>query len=305
MLVKNISELIGNTPLIELQIDVPNNSKIFAKLEMYNPGGSIKDRLGVNLILDAFDKGLINQKTTIIEPTAGNTGIGLALAASQYNLNTILVVPEKFSFEKQQLMRALGAKIINTKSKLGIKGAIAKAKELASEITNSYLPMQFANPANPAAYYKTLVPEIIEDMQGKKIDAVVAGAGSGGTFAGIAKGLYEFNNDIKTVVVEPVGSILNGGAAHGHKTEGIGVEFIPPFFKDIKIDEIMTISDENAFKQVREAASNLGLFIGSSSGAALEASLQIAEKLPAESNIVTIFPDSSERYMSQDIYKKF
>ncbi|MBM7544262.1 PLP-dependent cysteine synthase family protein [Periweissella beninensis] len=304
MLVKNVSALIGNTPLIELPIEVPKQSKIFAKLEMYNPGGSIKDRLGVHLLADGFAKGLINEQTTIIEPTAGNTGIGLALAAGQRNLKTILVVPEKFSFEKQELMRALGAKIINTNSDLGIKGAIAKAQELAREIENSYVPMQFANPANPAAYYTSLVPEIISDMQGMSIDAIVAGAGSGGTFAGIAKGLHEFNNAIKTVVVEPAGSILNGGPAHGHKTEGIGVEFIPPFFAEIKIDEIMTISDEAAFKQVRQAASKLGLFIGSSSGAALQASLQMAEKLPANSNIVTIFPDSSERYMSQDIYGK-
>lgn len=298
MLIQNIYQLIGQTPLLELQIPVPNKSRIFAKLEMFNPGGSIKDRLGQFLISDAWRKHLINQQTTIIEPTAGNTGIGLALAAQQYHLSTILVVPEKFSAEKQQLMKALGATIISTSSEKGIKGAIAKAKALASEIENSYLPMQFGNPANPETYYKTLGPEITDDLKDKKITAFVAGAGSGGTFAGVAKYLNEYDSTIQNVVVEPEGSILNGGPAHTHRTEGIGVEFIPPFFKDITIDYTLTISDDRAFQQVRYAAQHLGLFIGSSSGAALEASLRMAEKLPRHSNIVTVFPDSSERYMS-------
>lgn len=302
MLIKNIHQLIGQTPLIELQIPVPNQSRIFAKLEMFNPGGSIKDRLGQFLISDAWQRNLINQNSTIIEPTAGNTGIGLALAAQQYKLPTILVVPEKFSAEKQQLMKALGATIINTPSNEGIKGAISKAKLIAAEIENSYLPMQFANPANPETYYKTLAPEIVTDLKNEKIDAFVAGAGSGGTFAGIAKYLSEYDPTIKNIVVEPEGSILNGGPAHAHRTEGIGVEFVPPFFESIHIDKTLTISDDNAFQQVQYAAENLGLFIGSSSGAALAASLQMAETLPPQSNIVTIFPDSSERYMSTNIY---
>ncbi|GMA70688.1 cystathionine beta-synthase [Leuconostoc litchii] len=302
MLIENIHQLIGQTPLLELQLPVPNHSRIFAKLEMFNPGGSIKDRLGQFLISDAWHKNLINQQTTIIEPTAGNTGIGLALAAQQYQLSTILVVPEKFSAEKQQLMKALGATIINTPSEEGIKGAIAKAKSLAAEIDNSYLPMQFANPANPETYYTTLGPEITDDLKDKQIAAFVAGAGSGGTFAGLAKYLNESDPTIKNIVVEPEGSILNGGPAHAHRTEGIGVEFIPPFFKNVIIDQTLTISDDRAFQQVRYAAKHLGLFIGSSSGAALAASLQMAETLPSHSNIVTVFPDSSERYMSTNIY---
>lgn len=302
MLIQSVSQLIGHTPMIDLQINVPHHSHIYAKLEMFNPGGSIKDRLGQYMIQDAIDHGKVTEgKTTIIEPTAGNTGIGVALAAQQHRLPTILVVPEKFSFEKQQLMKALGATIINTPSDQGIKGAIQKARELAAKIPNSFVPMQFENPANPAAYYHTLAPELVADVPAQ-INAFVAGAGSGGTFAGIARYLKEQNSATRTVVVEPEGSILNGGPAHPHKTEGIGVEFIPPFFKDVQIDETLTISDNDAFDQVKQMAKTQGLFIGSSSGAALAASLKVANELPENSSIVTIFPDSSERYMSENIY---
>lgn len=304
MLIKNISELIGQTPLIELQLDIPNHSRIFAKLEMFNPGGSIKDRLGQSLINDGIARQVINQDTVIIEPTAGNTGIGLALAAQQHHLRTILVVPEKFSYEKQQLMQALGAEIVNTPSNAGIKGAIEKAKALAADIDNSYVPMQFANPANPKTYYQTLAPELIADLNGAKITSFVAGAGSGGAFSGVAQYLNEYDSTIQNIVVEPEGSILNGGPAHAHRTEGIGVEFIPPFFKNVRIDQTLTVSDADAFQQVRDVAAHLGLFIGSSSGAALAASLKLAETLPAHSTIVTIFSDSSERYMSDKIYEK-
>ena len=280
---------------------MPKNSHIYAKLEMFNPGGSVKDRLGQYMLQDGIDKGKINQKTTIIEPTAGNTGIGLALAASQYHLKTILVIPEKFSFEKQQLMKALGAKLVHTPSEDGIKGAIRKARKLAQETPNSYVPMQFENPANPATYYHTLGPEIVSELK-QPVTAFVAGAGSGGTFAGVAKYLQEKDADTKTIVVEPEGSILNGGPAHSHRIEGIGVEFVPPFFSDLQIDQTITVSDEDAFAEVRRMAQEQGLFIGSSSGAAIAASLKVAESLPENSTIVTIFPDSSERYMSENIY---
>ena len=302
MLIQSVSQLIGHTPMIDLQINVPHHSHIYAKLEMFNPGGSIKDRLGQYMIQDAIDHGKVTEgKTTIIEPTAGNTGIGVALAAQQHRLPTILVVPEKFSFEKQQLMKALGATLINTPSDQGIKGAIQKARELAAKTPNSFVPMQFENPANPATYYHTLAPELVADVPAQ-INAFVAGAGSGGTFAGIARYLKEQNPATRTVVVEPEGSILNGGPAHLHKTEGIGVEFIPPFFKDVQIDETLTISDNDAFDQVKQMAKTQGLFIGSSSGAALAASLKVANELPENSSIVTVFPDSSERYMSENIY---
>lgn len=302
MLIQSVSQLIGHTPMIDLQINVPHHSHIYAKLEMFNPGGSIKDRLGQYMIQDAIDHGKVTEgKTTIIEPTAGNTGIGVALAAQQHRLPTILVVPEKFSFEKQQLMKALGATLINTPSDQGIKGAIQKARELAAKTPNSFVPMQFENPANPATYYHTLAPELVADVPAQ-INAFVAGAGSGGTFAGIAQYLKEQNSATRTVVVEPEGSILNGGPAHPHKTEGIGVEFIPPFFKDVQIDETLTISDNDAFDQIKQMAKTQGLFIGSSSGAALAASLKVANELPENSSIVTVFPDSSERYMSENIY---
>ncbi|AHJ32002.1 PLP-dependent cysteine synthase family protein [Lacticaseibacillus paracasei] len=302
MLIQSVSQLIGHTPMIDLQINVPHHSHIYAKLEMFNPGGSIKDRLGQYMIQDAIDHGKVTEgKTTIIEPTAGNTGIGVALAAQQHRLPTILVVPEKFSFEKQQLMKALGATLINTPSDQGIKGAIQKARELAAKTPNSFVPMQFENPANPATYYHTLAPELVADVPAQ-INAFVAGAGSGGTFAGIARYLKEQNSATRTVVVEPEGSILNGGPAHLHKTEGIGVEFIPPFFKDVQIDETLTISDNDAFDQVKQMAKTQGIFIGSSSGAALAASLKVANELPENSSIVTVFPDSSERYMSENIY---
>ncbi|MQS52806.1 PLP-dependent cysteine synthase family protein [Companilactobacillus mishanensis] len=302
MLVNNIYQTIGNTPLLKLNIDAPNNIKIFAKLEMFNPGGSVKDRLGMNLIENGRKIGKIKDGTTIIEPTAGNTGIGVALAAQQYHLPVKLVVPEKFSQEKQTLMKALGAEIIHTPSEDGIKGAMAKAKELSAEIDNSYVPMQFENPANPEAYYKTLGPEILDDLKDTTIDAFIAGSGSGGTFVGVTQSLQEKFPDMKAVTVEPEGSILNGGEEHDHRTEGIGVEFVPPFFKDITVDSVKTISDDDALYYVKWLADNEGVFAGSSSGAALAAAMQLAKELPEDSTIVTIFPDSSERYLSKKIY---
>ncbi|KRL01249.1 PLP-dependent cysteine synthase family protein [Liquorilactobacillus capillatus] len=304
MIYQGVEELIGDTPLIRLKITAPNKVRIFAKLEMFNPGGSIKDRLGKYMLQQAQVKGLINQKTTIIEPTAGNTGIGIALAASQLGLKTILVVPEKFSQEKQILMKALGARLVHTASADGIKGAIKKARRLETEIPYSYVPMQFNNRDNPAAYYHSLAPEIKKEMQANElsIDGFAAGAGSGGTFVGVARYLKENFPKIKTAVVEPEGSILNGGPRHAHRIEGIGVEFIPPFLEKKDVDHIYTISDRNAFMLVKKMALEEGLLLGSSSGAALAASLKLAEKLKPNSNIVTIFPDSSERYLSQNIY---
>lgn len=302
MLVNDIYQTIGNTPLLKLDITAPNDVNIYAKLEMFNPGGSVKDRLGVNLIEDGLKKGKITKNTTVIEPTAGNTGIGVALAAQKYHLPVKLVVPEKFSQEKQILMKALGAQIIHTPNSQGITGAIKKAQELASEIENSYVPLQFKDPANPEAYYKTLGPEIIADLKGIDVTALVAGSGSGGTFVGVTQALQEKYPDMQAITVEPEGSILNGGVEHDHRIEGIGVEFVPPFFNSINIDSVETISDDIAFYYVKWLAKNQGVFAGSSSGAALAAALRVAESLPDNSNIVTIFPDSSERYLSKGIY---
>lgn len=304
MIYHNIEELVGDTPLLELDIKVPNGSHIYAKIESKNPGGSIKDRLGFYMLEQAMSEGKLRKKMTVIEPTAGNTGIGIAMAASYYGMKTVLVVPEKFSQEKQTLMRALGAQIVHTPSQEGIVGAIKKARELEKNIENSYVPMQFENLDNPDAYYHSIAPEIYHEMKENnlKINGFVAGAGSGGTFVGMARYFKEQDRSIKTAIVEPEGSILNGGPKHAHRTEGIGVEFIPPFLERDNLDYIYTISDHDAFDFVKRLASHHGIFAGSSSGAALAASIKLAEELPANSNIVTVFPDSSERYLSQKIY---
>jgi len=299
---KNVHELIGNTPMIEItQFDLPREIRIFAKLEYVNPGGSVKDRLGKELLKEALSSGRLKRGGTVVEPTAGNTGIGLALAALQHEINVILCVPEKFSIEKQQLMKALGATVVQTPTEAGMKGAINKAQELLREIPGSYCPQQFANPANPMTYYKTLGPEIYEQLDGK-IDVFVAGAGTGGTFMGTAKFLKEKNPSLKTVIVEPEGSILNGGKSGPHLTEGIGMEFIPDYMERSYFNAIHTVEDVYAFQRVKELALKEGLLVGSSSGAAFEAALLEAKNAEKGAHIVTIFPDSSERYLSKNIY---
>ncbi|MFS0861654.1 PLP-dependent cysteine synthase family protein [Fredinandcohnia sp. 179-A 10B2 NHS] len=299
----SVHELIGNTPVVEItNFKLPEEVRLFAKLEFYNPGGSIKDRLGIELLQHALDSGQLTEGGTIIEPTAGNTGIGLALAAINRNINVILCVPEKFSIEKQTLMKALGAVVVHTPTKDGMSGAIKKAKELLSEIPNAYCPQQFANPVNPETYYKTLGPELWKQLEGQ-IDIFVAGAGTGGTFMGTSRFLKEKKDTIKTVIVEPEGSILNGGEVGSHRTEGIGMEFIPEYMNPSFFDAIYTIKDDDAFLRVKELAQNEGLLVGSSSGAALHAALIEAEKAKPGTNIVTIFPDSSERYLSKKIYE--
>lgn len=299
-----IQQLIGRTPVLELtHSDIPNGCRIFAKLEFFNPGGSVKDRLGVALIADGEKRGLLKPGGTIVEPTAGNTGIGLAIAAIGKGYRLKLVVPQKFSMEKQALMRALGADVINTPTEQGIKGAIEKAQEIVKQ-QGAFMPAQFANSANPDVYVQTLGPEMWEQLDGN-IDIFVAGAGSGGTFMGTSRFLKSQNPKIKTVIVEPEGSILNGGESGPHKTEGIGMEFLPPFMDEAYFDAIHTITDRVAFQAVRDLAENEGLLVGSSAGAAFAAALKEAETAPEGSCIATVFADSSERYMSQDIYGSF
>ncbi|GAA4723054.1 cysteine synthase A [Brevibacillus fulvus] len=299
---RSVKDLIGNTPIVELTAFSPEGVRLFAKLEYFNPGGSVKDRLGMELIRSAEASGQLKPGGTIIEPTAGNTGIGIALAAVGTGYRVIFCVPEKFSEEKQELMRALGAEVVNTPTELGMQGAIAKAQELATQIPGSFVPQQFANPANPEAHYKTTGPEIWRQMDGQ-VDIFVAGAGSGGTFMGSARYLKEQNPTVKTVIVEPVGSILNGGESGPHKTEGIGMEFLPPFMDTSYFDAIHTISDEEAFELVKQLAAKEGILAGSSSGAALAAGLREAKTAKPGSHIVMIFPDSSERYLSKKIYQ--
>lgn len=299
----NIKELIGRTPLVKInQLDVPNGVNVFVKLEYFNPGGSVKDRLGKKLLQGALEAGLLQEDGVVIEPTAGNTGIGLALAAVGTKIKVICVVPQKFSMEKQTLMRALGATVINTPTSEGMEGAINKTKELLKDIPNSYSPQQFANENNPTTYFETLGPELYEDLGGN-IDIFVAGAGTGGTFMGTAKYLKSKNKQIKTVIVEPEGSILNGGISGPHRTEGIGMEFLPSYMDTAFFDSIYTISDEDAFKRVSELALHEGMLVGSSSGAVFEAVIREAQISPPGTNIVTVFPDSSERYLSKNIYE--
>ncbi|QXE02631.1 PLP-dependent cysteine synthase family protein [Terribacillus sp. DMT04] len=300
---KSVHELIGNTPVVQItNFSLPEGVRLFAKLEFYNPGGSVKDRLGVHLIEEAVRTGKLKENGTIIEPTAGNTGIGLALAAQQRNISVVFCVPEKFSQEKQELMRALGATVINTPTSEGMKGAIKKAEALLDEIPDSYCPQQFANPANPETYYKTLGPELWHDLKGD-IDVFIAGGGTGGTFMGTARYLKHQNPEVKTVIVEPEGSILNGGSPGSHRTEGIGMEFLPSYMDTAYFDTIHTITDNDAFYYVKELAAKEGLLVGSSSGSAFCAALKEAADAKPGTTIVTIFPDSSERYLSQQIYQ--
>ncbi|GAB1533313.1 MULTISPECIES: PLP-dependent cysteine synthase family protein [Brevibacillus] len=300
---RNVKELIGNTPIVEItQFELPEGVRLFAKLEYFNPGGSVKDRLGIELIRAAEENGQLAPGGTIIEPTAGNTGIGVALAAVGTGYKVIFCVPAKFSEEKQELMRALGAEVVNTPTELGIKGAIAKAKELADSIPGAFVPQQFANPANPDAHYKTTGPEIWSQMDGQ-VNVFVAGAGSGGTFMGAARYLKEQNPNVKTVIVEPEGSILNGGESGPHKTEGIGMEFLPPFMDTSYFNAIHTILDVEAFDLVKQLAAKEGLLVGSSSGAAMAAALREAREAAPGTNIVTLFADGSERYLSKKIYQ--
>ena len=307
MIIDSIQAAIGHTPLLRFThqhfSEIPEGSAIYAKLEDLNPGGSIKDRLGVYLIEEGLAQGRIKEGTTIIEPTAGNTGIGVALAALAAGLPTIFVVPEKFSLEKQALMKALGAKIVHTPTDEGISGASAEAKRLHEEIIDSYLPLQFENTANPEAYYRTLAPELVADL-GAEITSFVAGIGSGGTFSGVAHYLLERNPAVRLIGVEPEGSILNGGASHGHEIEGIGVEFIPAFLEGLPISGFTTVSDAEGFAMTRRLAKEHGVLIGSSSGAGLAAALAEIAELPAGSRVVTVFPDAGDRYLSKDIYSR-
>ncbi|HEY3367261.1 MAG TPA: cysteine synthase A [Symbiobacteriaceae bacterium] len=299
----SIQELVGQTPVLEIKsFERPQGVRLFAKLEYLNPGGSVKDRLGMALIEAGQQSGQLQPGGTIIEPTAGNTGIGLALAAVGRGYRVIFCVPEKFSQEKQELMRALGAEVVNTPSDQGILGAIDRAKKLAAEIPGAYVPQQFANPANPEVHYRTTGAELWQQLDGL-IDVFVAGAGTGGTFTGVARYLKEQNPNVRACIVEPEGSVLRGGTAGPHKTEGIGVEMIYPTLDMSLVDEIYTVSDDHAFAMVKELAAKEGVLAGSSSGAAFWAALREAQNHKPGTNIAVIFPDSSERYLSKQIYR--
>ena len=299
--INSILENIGNTPLIKLNnLGVKDDVNIFAKLEGENPGGSVKDRVGLYMIKDAEDRGILKVGYTIVEATAGNTGIGVALAAINKGYNVIFVVPEKFSVEKLTLMRALGATIINTSREDGMLGAINKAKELLNEIPNSISLQQFENDANPKAHYETTGPEIYDALEGE-IDYFLAGAGSGGTFSGVMKYLKEKDGNIKGVLVDPYGSTIGGGEEHCYDIEGIGNNFVPTTMDMDLVHSVSKITDDEAKNMAKLIAVKEGLIVGSSSGAAIAAALKLAETI-VSGNIVIILPDRGDRYFSKNIY---
>jgi len=303
--VDDILDLIGHTPILQLRrIAPPGFADIFAKLEMLNPGGSVKDRIGIGMIRLAERDGLLQPGATIIEPTAGNTGIALALAGVRLGYRIILCVPDGFSVEKQEVMKALGGEVVVTPSDDGIAGAIRKAEELAAGIPRSWVAQQFRNPYNSQTHYETTGPELFEQMEGR-IDAFVAGSGSGGTFTGVSRFLKEQNADIFTVLVEPQGSVLQGGKPGPHEVEGIGSSFIPEVLDLSLADQIITVPDTPAFAMVARLAKIEGLLCGSSSGANVAAALQVAERLGRGKRVATIIPDGAERYMSKGIFSKW
>ena len=299
--VSDIKELIGNTPLIKLtHIDVKENVNIFAKLECFNPGGSIKDRIGISMIEGAEKKGILKKGYTIVDATAGNTGIGIALAAINKGYNIIFVVPTKFSIEKQKLIKALGASIINTPDEEGMLGAINKSNELLQEIPNSISLEQFENDDNPLSHYETTGPEIYEALEGK-IDYFLSGAGSGGTYTGIVKYLKEKDNNIKGILADPEGSTMVGGEHGSYKIEGIGNDFVPKTMDISLVDKVIKVNDEEAFKKVILLAKKEGLIVGSSSGAILAAALKLSKEIDS-GNIVIVFPDRGDRYLSTTLF---
>ena len=297
----SIKDLIGNTPLVKLNEVVDSDSvNLFAKLELFNPGGSVKDRTGTYMIEEMERQNLLKKGGTIIEATAGNTGLGIAMAALNKGYRIIFVVPEKFSEEKQILMKALGAEIISSPREEGMLGAGRRAEALRAEIPDSVTLNQFGNMANPRAHYETTGPEIYRALDGQ-IDYVVAGAGSGGTYSGVLKYLKEQNPNIKGILADPYGSTMGGGDHHDYNSEGIGNDFIADTM-DIKlVDDVIKISDDDAFEASRLLARKEGIFAGSSSGAALSASLKLIKK-GVKGNIVTIFPDRGDRYFSKKLY---
>ena len=295
-------DLVGNTPLVRVNNLIKKDelkADVLAKLEYFNPAGSVKDRIAKEMILDTLEKGLINENTTLIEPTSGNTGIGLSAVATALNLKIIITMPETMSVERRNLMKAYGAELVLTPGSEGMKGAIAKAKELASQIENSFIPGQFENPANPTAHYKTTGPEIYEQTEGK-VDIFVAGVGTGGTISGIGKYLKEKNPEVKVVAVEPASSpVLSTGKGGAHKIQGIGAGFVPETLDTNIYDEIITVENEDAFATGKEMAKTEGILVGISSGAALYAAKELAKR---EENvgktIVVLLPDGGDRYLS-------
>ena len=304
---KQITELIGNTPLLELVNFEKKNelsATLLAKLEYFNPAGSVKDRVAIKMIEDAEEKGLLKKGSVIIEPTSGNTGIGLAAAAAARGYDVILTMPETMSIERRNLLKAYGAKIVLTNGSEGMKGAIAKAEEIANEMPNSFIAGQFTNPANPQAHIDTTGPEIWNDTDGK-VDIFVAGVGTGGTITGVGKYLKEKNPKIKIVAVEPVDSpVLSEGRAGAHGIQGIGAGFVPETLDTEIYDEVIKVSLEDAYKTGKEIARCEGMLVGISSGAAVYAASVLAKRIENKGKvIVALLPDTGDRYLSTPMFE--
>ena len=303
---KAISDLIGNTPLVELtHIEEKEglDASVVAKVEFFNPAGSVKDRIAKKMIEDAEKKGLIKPGATLIEPTSGNTGIGIASVAAAKGYKAIMTMPETMSVERRNLLKAYGAKVVLTDGKAGMKGAIAKAKELAATIPNSFIPSQFENPSNPQAHYESTGPEIWKDTEGK-VDIFVAGVGTGGTVSGTGKYLKDQNPNVKVVAVEPATSpVLSQGHAGPHGIQGIGAGFVPNTLDTSVYDEVFTVTNEQAYETGRLIAHNEGMLVGISSGAATYAAIQIAKRPENKGKtIVVLLPDTGERYLSTPMF---
>jgi cysteine synthase len=299
----DITELVGQTPMLRLTRLVPSTSAdVFAKLEYLNPGGSVKDRAAIGIIRNAEREGRLQEGGVIVEATAGNTGIGLALIGVNRGYKVALFVPQRFSEEKVKIMRALGADVTRTPDEEGMAGAIRHAQEFAGKTPGAFMAGQFENPANPEYHYETTAEEIFEQMEGR-LDAVVLGSGTAGTFTGVARFMKEKLPRLLTVAVETQGSVLGGGPPGKHKVEGIGVSFIPKNFDPSVCDEVFMVTDKDAFDTVNELAAREGVLSGSSGGAAVFAALQIAKRLGTGKRVVTIIPDSAERYLSKKIFE--
>jgi cysteine synthase A len=299
----DITELMGNTPMLRLRrVAPPEWAAVYAKLEFLNPGGSVKDRAALGMILDAERQGRLKPGSTIVEATAGNTGVGLALVGVNRGYRVVLFVPEGYAEEKCILMRGFGATVIRTPEEDGMSGAIRRALAMAKEDANVFAALQFENQANPQFHYDTTAAEIWEQMEGR-VDAFIAGVGTGGTFSGVARFLKERNPAVLTVAVETQGSVLQGGEPGPHKVEGIGVSFVPKTFDRDVADEIMKVDDDEAFAMVRRLAAEEGLLGGSSAGAMVHAAVGIAKRLGPGKRVVTIIPDSAERYLSKRIFE--
>lgn len=308
MLVKNAYELVGNTPLLELtkiEKEFGLKAKLFAKVEYFNPAGSVKDRIALAMINDAEEKGLLKEGSVIIEPTSGNTGIGLASIGAMKGYRVILTMPESMSIERRKLLKAYGAEIVLTEAAKGMKGAIAKAKELKNEIPNAIILGQFVNPANPKVHFETTGPEIYKDLDGK-VDAFVAGVGTGGTITGTGKFLKSKNKAIKVIAVEPENSpVLSQGKAGPHMIQGIGAGFVPDTLDTSVYDEVIPVSNDDAFAYGKLVGKKEGILVGISSGAALKAAIDVAKRQEFEGkNIVVLFPDSGDRYLSTKLYEE-